>query len=95
MAAIVFLDANEPRPVGLQEEPWLFIDEEDGQYLGSGGAWKESGEWVGYGSLDEDELSLELALQAAQKWASRFGVQTIFVFTGAHHSITVTVAKTP
>jgi hypothetical protein len=80
MADIVYLDQDDPRPEGAEDEPWLYIDERDGKYFGSGGAWRESGEWVGYGSLEENDVSLERALKAAQQWAGRFDVQTIFVF---------------
>jgi hypothetical protein len=80
MADIVYLDQDDLRPETDEKDPWLFIEQQNGKYFGSGGAWKNSGEWVGYGSLKEDDVSLDLALQAAQKWADRFNVKTIFVF---------------
>ena len=80
MADIVYLDPDATRPPCADHEPWLYIEEQDGMYFGSGGAWEQSGEWIGYGSLPEDDVSLERALQAAQKWASRFDIPTIFVF---------------
>lgn len=80
MANIVYLDQNEPRPEFSEYDSWLFIDEIDGRFCGSGGAWKKSGDWVGYGSLIEDDVSLDRAIQAAQIWAGRFNVKNIYVF---------------
>ena len=81
MANIIYLDCDSPRPDSPDDEPWLIIDEHNGKYFGSGGAWNRTGEWVGYGSLQEDDVSLERALEAAQKWADRFDVPTILVFS--------------
>ena len=51
----------------------------DGRFFGTGASWKASGEWVGYGSLIEDDISLERALAAAQVWALKYSVPTIWV----------------
>lgn len=80
MAEIIFLDPDDDRPDGSDDDPWLYIDERDGKFFGSGGAFDQSGKWVGYGSLDEDDVSLEKAILAAQKWAARFAVDVIYVF---------------
>ena len=59
---------------------WLLIHHSrDGRFFGSGGSWKDSGEWVGYGSLCEDDVSLEAALAAAQTWAEKYRVPTMWV----------------
>lgn len=61
------------------EGRWLFIEADDGKFSGSGGSWKQSGEWVGYGSLSENDVSLATALAAAQEWAAKYDVPTIWV----------------
>ena len=38
-----------------------------------------SGEWIGYCSLPEDDVSIELALKAAIAWAQKYDVPTIWV----------------
>jgi hypothetical protein len=80
MAEIVYLAAGEAMPDVGDDERWLTIEaSSDGLFYGSGGSWKPSGEWVGYGSLTEDDISLEAALAAAQKWAAKYDVPTIWV----------------
>ncbi len=82
MAAIIYLSPGELMPDHGDNEPWLIIDaSNDGQYFGSGGAWKPNGEWVGYGSLPEDDRTLADALAAAKRWAAKYGVPTIWVQT--------------
>ena len=45
------------------DERWLFVEEsEEGLFHGSGGSWKPSGEWVGYGSLAENDIDLDRAI---------------------------------
>lgn len=61
------------------EGRWLFIETDDGRFFGTGGSWKQSGEWVGYGSLSENDASLDTALAAAQEWAAKYDVPTIWV----------------
>jgi len=69
-------------PLLADEDPWIFIEEfEEGMFFGSGGAWKPSGEWVGYGSLSEDDVDLDRAVKAACEWARRYNVPTIWIFT--------------
>lgn len=58
---------------------WLIIEADDGKFYGSGSSWKPTGEWVGYGSLAEDDVSLEAALAAAEKWAAKYDVLTVWV----------------
>ena len=80
MARIVHLAPGERRPDEGGEKPWLLIEPSgDGRFFGSGGSWKESGEWVGYGSLPEHDISLETAIEAAQQWAAKYIVPTIWV----------------
>ena len=80
MADIVHLKAGEPLPAIADEQPWLFVEATpDGLFFGTGGAWKPTGEWVGYCSLPEDDVGLDRALVAACAWADRYAVPTIWV----------------
>lgn len=83
MAEVFFRDVDASRPIFGDDVSWLFIEEHDGMFFGSGGAWKSSGEWVGYGSLPENDVSLQLALKAAQEWAGRYDVPSIWVFASS------------
>lgn len=75
MTAIVYLAPGETMPDSGDGQPWLTIDAvEDGLFFGSGASWKASGEWVGYRSLAEDDVSLEMALAAAKEWAAKYAV---------------------
>ncbi len=77
---IIYLSPGEQMPDVGDDQPWLVIEVSvDGRFLGSGASWKASGEWVGYGSLVEDDVSLKTALVAAQEWATKYGVPTIWV----------------
>ena len=59
---------------------WLIIEaSDDGKFFGSGGSFKADGDLVGFGSLAEDDISLEAALAAAQQWAAKYAVPTIWV----------------
>ena len=59
---------------------WLIIEATaDGLFRGSGGSCNPSGGWVGYCSLAENDASLEAALAAAQLWAAKYSVPTIWV----------------
>lgn len=80
MATIVHLSPGEEMPNEGEDKPWLLIHHSgDGRYFGSGASWRETGEWVGYRSLPEDDVSLEAAIDAAQQWADRYGVTTIWI----------------
>jgi hypothetical protein len=80
MADIVYLAPDEEMPDVGDDQPWLTIDASpEGLFFGTGASWKADGEWVGYGSLVEDDVSLERALAAAQAWATKYGVPTIWV----------------
>jgi hypothetical protein len=80
VAEVVYLAQREEMPDDGDDMPWLLIHHSgDGRFFGSGASWKESGEWVGYRSLSEDDVSLEAALTAAQKWAERYSVPKIWV----------------
>ena len=80
MADVIDLSHDEEMPDYGDDQRWLTIKaSDDGRFFGSGGSFKANGEWVGYGSLTEDDLSLESALAAAQQWAEKYDVPTIWV----------------
>ncbi|WP_140420597.1 hypothetical protein [Novosphingobium sp. B 225] len=79
MVDVVYLSPREPVPNVGDEGRWLVVEAVGGQFYGSGGSWKQTGEWVGYGSLAEDDVSLETALAAAGAWAEKYGVTVIWV----------------
>lgn len=80
MADVIYLSPDEPMPDFGDDHPWLRIEaSDDGRFFGTGSALKETGEWVGYGSLVEDDVSLKAALAAAQKWAAKYRVPTIWI----------------
>ncbi|MEY4952542.1 MAG: hypothetical protein RL299_966 [Pseudomonadota bacterium] len=61
------------------EGRWLVVEEVGDKFYGTGASWRQTGEWVGYCSLAEDDLSLETALAAAEAWAEKYGVPLIWV----------------
>lgn len=78
MAAIIYLSPGEQMPDRGIDEPWLIVEASDGgRFFGTGAAWKPSGEWIGYGSLPENDGALADGLAAAQHWAAKYGVPTI------------------
>ncbi|MFN9109506.1 MAG: hypothetical protein ACK5XN_05475 [Bacteroidota bacterium] len=80
MTEIIYLSPGEAMPDIGDEQPWMTIEATgDGLFYGTGGSWKENGEWVGYCSLPEDDASLETALAPAKEWATKYGVPTIWV----------------
>ena len=80
MAIVVHLSPDEEMPHQGDDQRWLTIEaSDDGRFFGSGGSFKANGEWVGYGSLAENDGSLEVALAAAQQWAGKYDVPTIWV----------------
>ena len=80
MAEVVYLADGEKMPDEGDEMRWIRIEHSgDGRFFGSGGSWKDSGEWVGYGSLCENDVSLEAALAAAHVWAAKYKVPRIWV----------------
>ena len=80
MADVIYLPPHEQMPDAGDDQRWITIDaSDDGRFFGTGGSWKASGEWVGYGSLPEDDVSLERAMAAAQAWANKYDVATIWV----------------
>jgi hypothetical protein len=82
MAAIIYLSPGEQMPDCGDDKPWLTVEvSDDGRFFGTGAAWKPSGEWVGYRSLPEDDGALADALAAAERWAAKYGVPTIWVQT--------------
>ncbi|WP_299194488.1 hypothetical protein [uncultured Erythrobacter sp.] len=79
MAELVYLRPGEKMP-DHEEEPWLVIEaSSDGRFFGTGASRRACGEWVGYGSLAEHVNSLKDALSAAQEWAEKYQVQTIWI----------------
>jgi len=80
MADVIYLSAAEDMPNYGDDMRWLLIDAaDDGRFFGSGGSFKANGDWVGYGSLAEDDVSFKAALAAAQRWAAKYEVPTIWV----------------
>ena len=80
MTEIIYLAPDEHMPDFGDDQRWLIIEaSSDGQFFGSGASWKSDGDWVGYGSLIEDDVSLERALAAAEAWATRYAVPIIWV----------------
>ncbi|USQ96523.1 hypothetical protein [Caulobacter sp. RL271] len=80
MAEVIYLSSDEQMPDLGDDHRWLTVEASgDGRFFGTGGSWKADGEWVGYGSLAEDDISLENALAAAQAWAEKYQVPTIWV----------------
>lgn len=82
VAEVVYLAPAEAMPDVGDLGRWLLVHAVDGAFYGSGGSWKSTGEWVGYCSLAEDDVSLETALAAAVKWAVKYDVPTIWVQVG-------------
>jgi hypothetical protein len=80
MAEVVYLPPLEQMPDLGDDQRWLTVEaSDDDRFFGSGGSWRANGEWVGYGSLAEDDASLEKAMAAAHAWAEKYGVPTIWV----------------
>ena len=83
LVEVIYLEQHEPYPASGDDAPWLYVEpfDNDGKFYGTGGANKPTGEWVGYASLAENDVSLERALAAAQEWAEKYGVRVIYVRT--------------
>jgi hypothetical protein len=80
MAEVVYLSPREQMPDLGDDQRWLMVEaSDDGRFFGSGGSWRANAEWVGYGSLAEDDVSLEKAMAAVQAWAEKYEVPTIWV----------------
>ena len=79
MISIRYLEPGEEPPEAADDEPWIHVEAtSQGTFYGTGAAWKPNGEWIGYVSLPED-VSLEKAIKAAQEWAEKYGIATIWV----------------
>lgn len=80
MAEIVYLRPDQTMPDLGDDQRWITIEAtRDGLFYGTGGSFKMTGEWVGYCSLPEDDVSIELALEAAIVWAQKYAVPTIWI----------------
>jgi hypothetical protein len=80
MAEIIYLTPGENVPPNA--ERWLIVEaHSSGLYYGSGAGRLPDGEVVFYASLAESDVSLEAALEAAQRWAADRDVPTIYVQT--------------
>lgn len=88
MAKVIYLQPSDPTPDPGDEAPWLFVEplDRDGKFYGTGGSHKSTGEWVGYASLAENDVSLETALAAAHEWAEKYNVPIIYVRTVPENS---------
>jgi hypothetical protein len=82
MVELVYLSPGEQMPEAAGDEPWLLVEASgDGRFFGSGYGFNASGEGVFYGSLAENDVSLDAALGAASEWAADQGVPCIWVQT--------------
>ena len=83
MPQLIYLKPDEhiPYKEGDEDKPWLIVEpfDNDGKFYGTGGSHKPTGEWVGYASLAENDVSLEKAIAAAQEWAQKYSVPVIHV----------------
>jgi hypothetical protein len=80
LAEVVYLLPGVEMPDAGDGKPWLIIEAAtSGLFYGSGGSYRPNGEWVGYASLAEDDVSLERALAAAERWATKYQVPTIWI----------------
>lgn len=80
MVEVIYLQPHEQMPDLGDDQRWLTVEAfNDCRFFGSGGSWKADGEWVGYGSLAQNDVSFEKALEAAQAWADKHQVPTIRV----------------
>lgn len=80
MTEIIYLSPGDQTQDFGDDQPWLTVEaSNNGQFFGTGGSWKSNGEWVSYGSLVENDVSLGAALAAAQEWATKYAVPTIWV----------------
>jgi hypothetical protein len=84
---VVYLEPHESYPASGDDDPWLRVEpfDDDGKFYGTGGATKPSGEWVGYASLAENDVNLDMALAAAREWAEKYKVPVIHVRTKPEH----------
>lgn len=79
MTDVVYF-SSEPPPQFAEDQRWLIVEASgDGRFFGTGSSWKKNGEWLGYASLAEDDVSIEAAIAAARRWASKYEVPTIWV----------------
>jgi hypothetical protein len=77
---IIYLQPGQQIPDFGRDEHWLAIEaSDDGRFFGTGYAHKETGEGVFYASLPESDVSLEVALEAAEQWAAKYQVLCIWV----------------
>ncbi|TCP65811.1 hypothetical protein C8J43_10813 [Sphingomonas sp. PP-CE-1G-424] len=82
MTKIIYLSPGEQMPDRGDDEPWLIVEaSDDGRFFGTGAAWNPSGEWVGYGSLPENDGAFADAVAAAERWAAEYNVPAIWVQT--------------
>ena len=82
MAEIIYLQPGQQMPDLSDDEHWLIVEaSDDDRFFGSGFARKHRGEGVFYASLLESDVSLELALEAAEEWAAKYQVPRIWVQT--------------
>jgi hypothetical protein len=80
VAEIIYLHPGHQMPDVDDDEHWLLVEgSEDGRFFGSGWALNESGDGVFYVSLPESDVTLELALEAAKQWATKYHVPRIWV----------------
>ncbi len=80
VADVVYLAPDGKMPDDGDGTRWLNIfASDDDRFFGSGGSFKGNGEAVMYCSLANDDVSFQAALAAAQQWANKNEVPTIWV----------------
>jgi len=80
MATIISLLPGEQMPDLSEDKSWLLVEASgDGRFFGTGAAWKVNGECVCYASLAENDGSLDSALAAAERWAAKYNVPSIWL----------------
>lgn len=62
------------------DDVWVTVEaSDDGRFFGTGASTKQSGDEIFYISLNESDLSLDVAVQAAVAWAKKYNVPKIWV----------------
>lgn len=84
MVELIYLAPGEQMPLLSERETWIVVEaSDDGQFFGTGYGKKAGGEDAFYISPAENDVSLEVAIAAATRWAEQRGVSRIWVQTTA------------
>lgn len=80
VTSIIYLSPGEEMPDFPEDVPWVTVEaSHDGRFFGTGAAWRPNGKEVFYISLVENDLALADAVAAAERWAVRWNVSTVWV----------------